>query len=150
MSVYRRERLEPDRCPCQTKGHQPVSKCLVHSFWKHVSKALHLDNHGYTHVHLLVFRADISRAGFQPTHLSFFLGTAVATGCLLPIPHSSRGSPVTYLPDKTQTIYNYSSVKNKQLFTRTAHSTQFHSTCMTPNYSIYNNCLHMANPHCGS
>lgn len=59
-------------------------------------------------------------------------------------------SLVIYLPDKTQTNYDYSSAKNKQLLTRTPHSTRFYSTCMTPNYNIYNNCLHMANPHCGS
>lgn len=86
---------------------------------------------------------------FSP-HSAFFLGTVMTTTCLLPIPHSSKDSPVIYLPDKTQTNYNYSSVKNKQLLTRTAHTTQFYSTCMTPNYNIYNNCLHMANPHCGS
>lgn len=86
---------------------------------------------------------------FNP-HSAFFLGTVMATTLLFPVPHSSNDTLVIYLPDKTQTNYDYSPIKNKQLLTRTAHSTQFYSTCMTPNYNIYNNCLHMTNPHCGS
>lgn len=83
------------------------------------------------------------------SHPASFLGTVMATTFFLTIPYSSKDFLVIYLPDKTQTNYDYSSVKNKQLLTRTAHSTRFYSTCTTPNYNIYNNCLHMANPHCG-
>lgn len=145
ISVVQEGETGTRQMPMANQRSSTNFECLVRRFWKHVSYALHLGNCGCTHVHLLVFKADIPRAGFNPhiRHSSLAL-------LWPPIPHSSKDSLVTYLPDKTQTNYNYSSVKNKQLFTRTAHSTRFYSTCMTPNYNIYNNCLHMANPHCGS